>query len=89
MEDTAIQQKIQEKLQSGLLPIHADLSPDTILFVHVMNGTGAPCSACDEPIMPVEARVIYHTLYKQTLQFHGICERLWKETGARDQHEHP
>ena len=89
MEDTAIQQKIQEKLQSGLLPIHADLSPDTILFVHVMNGTGAPCSACDEPIMPVETRVIYHTLYNQTLQFHDSCGRLWKETGARDQHEHP
>ena len=89
MEETTIRRKIQEKLARGALPIHADPAPEASVYSHEGQGTGEPCSACDEPIAPHEERVIYGADPNQVLQWHARCEQLWHEARTRDRRESP
>ena len=84
MDEAAIRQKIQEKLQRGALPIYAQAAPEASLHSHAGEGTGEPCSACDEPIAPHEECVIYVADSHQILQLHARCEQLWTEARTRD-----
>jgi hypothetical protein len=45
MDEATIRQKIQEKLQRGALPIHAQAAPEASIYSNVGEGTGDPCSA--------------------------------------------
>jgi hypothetical protein len=87
MDEATIRQKIEEKLQHGALPIHAQSAPEASLYSNVGEGTGEPCSACDEPIAPHEERVIYAADANQVMQLHARCEQLWNEARTRDRHE--
>jgi hypothetical protein len=89
MDEATIRQKIQEKLQRGALPIHAQPAPEASIYSNVGEGTGEPCSACDEPITPHEERVIYAADPAQVIQLHGRCEQLWNEERMRDRREQP
>ena len=84
MDEATIRQKIQEKLQHGALPIHAQSAPEASLYSHEGQGTGEPCSACDEPIAPHEERVIYAADANQIIQLHARCEQLWHEVRTCD-----
>jgi hypothetical protein len=75
MEEATIRQKIQETLQHGALPIHAQAAPEASRYSHVGEGTGEPCSACDEPITPHEERVIYADLLRRLS--HAPAGRWW------------
>jgi hypothetical protein len=89
MDEATIRQKIQEKLQRGALPIHAEPAPEASLYSNVGEGPGEPCHACDEPIAPHEERMIYGADPNQVIQLHGRCEQLWTETRTRDRREPP
>lgn len=89
MDETTIRQKIQEKLQRGALPIHAQVAPEASIYSNVGEGTGEPCSACDDPIAPHEERVIYAADPNQVIQLHERCEQLWNEARTRDRREQP
>jgi hypothetical protein len=86
-DDATIRRKIQEKLARGALPIHAEPAPEASLYSNEGEGTGAPCSACDEPITPHEERVIYGADSHQILQLHARCEQLWTEARTHDRHQ--
>jgi hypothetical protein len=81
MDEATTRQKIQEKLQRGALPIHAQVAPEASIYSNVGEGTGEPCSACDDPIAPREERVIYAAdpnqvgsdSFSSSLQKHGPC----------------
>jgi hypothetical protein len=87
MDEATIRQKIQEKLQRETLPIYAEPAPEASLYSNVGEGTGEPCSACDEPITPHEERVIYGADPHQVLQLHARCEQLWTEARTHDRHQ--
>jgi hypothetical protein len=87
MEEATIRQKIQEKLQHGALPIHAQVAPEASLYSNVGEGTGEPCSACDDPIAPHEERVIYAADPNRVIQLHARCEQLWNEARTRSRGE--
>jgi hypothetical protein len=89
MDDAMIRQKIQEKLQRGALPIHAQAALEASLYSNVGEGTGEPCSACDDPIPPHEERVIYGADPHQVIQLHARCEQLWTEERTRNRREQP
>jgi hypothetical protein len=89
IDEATIRQKIQEKLQHGALPIDAEPAPEASLYSNEGQGTGEPCSACDEPITPHEERVIYGADATQVIQFHARCEQLWTEARTRDRRELP
>ena len=89
MDEATIRQKIQEKLRHGALPIHAQAAPEASLYSNVGEGTGEPCSACDEPIRPHEERVIYAAAATHVIQLHARCEQLWNEARTRDRSEQP
>jgi hypothetical protein len=89
MDEATIRQKIQEKLRRGALPMHAQAAPEASLYSNVGEGTGEPCSACDDPITPDEERVIYAADPNQVLQLHARCEQLWNEERTRDRREQP
>jgi hypothetical protein len=89
MDEATIRQKIQEKLAHGALPIDAQAAPEASLYSNVGQGTGEPCSACDEPIAPHEERVIYGAEPNQVMQLHERCERLWHEARTRDRPDQP
>jgi hypothetical protein len=89
MDEATIRQKIQEKLQHGLLPIQAEPAPEASIYSNEGQGTGERCSACDEPIMPHEARMIYAADATQIIQLHARCEQLWHEARTRERHEQP
>jgi len=89
MDEATIRQTIQEKLERGALPIHAEPAPEASLYSNEGEGTGEPCSACDEPITPHEERVIYGADSHRILQLHARCEQLWTEARTRDRHEPP
>jgi hypothetical protein len=89
MDEATIRQKIQEKLQRGALPIHAQVAPEASIYSNVGEGTGEPCSACDDPIAPHEERVIYAADPNQVIQLHERCEQLWNEARTRDRREQP
>jgi hypothetical protein len=89
MEEATIRQKIEEKLRRGALPLHAQAAPEASVYSNVGEGTGAPCSACDEPIAPHEERVIYGADATQIMQLHARCEQLWHEARTRDRREPP
>jgi hypothetical protein len=89
MDETTIRRKIQEKLARGALPIHAELAPEASLYSNKGEGTGEPCSACDEPITPHEERVIYGADPHQVIQLHARCEQLWTEARTRDREAPP
>jgi hypothetical protein len=89
MDETAIRQRIRDKLQQGELPVGALVSSDPSIAVNVGVGTGTPCSACDEPIRTPEARLIYQGSLKRVIQFHDTCDRLWQEECERYRREHP
>jgi hypothetical protein len=89
MDEATIRQKIQEKLERGALPIDAQSAPEASIYSNVGQGTGEPCSACDEPIAPHEERVIYAAEPNQVIQLHERCERLWNEERTRDRPEQP
>jgi hypothetical protein len=44
MDETAIRQRIQDKLQQDELPVGALVSSDPSIAVNVGVGTGTPCS---------------------------------------------
>jgi hypothetical protein len=89
MEEATIRQTIEEKLRRGALPRDAQAAPEASLYSHVGEGTGEPCSACDEPIAPHEARVIYGADLNQVLQWHARGEQLWTEARTRDRRASP
>jgi hypothetical protein len=89
MDEATIRREIQEKLARGALPLHAEPAPEASLYSHAGEGTGEPCSACDEPITPEEERVIYGADPNQVLQMHARCEQLWTEARTRDRGEPP
>jgi hypothetical protein len=89
MDETMIRQKIEEKLRRGALPSDAQAAPEASVYSNVGEGTGEPCSACDEPIAPYEERVIYGADPNQVLQWHARCEQLWHEARTRDRRESP
>jgi hypothetical protein len=89
MEEAMIRQKIEEKLRRGALPIDAQAAPEASLYSNVGEGTGEPCSACDEPITPHEERVIYAAAPNQVMQLHARCEQLWHEARTRARREPP
>jgi hypothetical protein len=89
MDEATIRRKIQEKLACGALPLHAEPAPEASLYSHEGEGTGEPCSACDEPITPEEERVIYGADPNQVIQMHARCEQLWTEARTRDRGEPP
>jgi hypothetical protein len=89
MDEATIRQEIQEKLRHGALPIHAQSAPEASIYSNVGEGTGEPCSACDEPITPQEERVIYAADANQIIQLHERCEQLWNEARTRDRREPP
>jgi hypothetical protein len=89
MNEATIRQKIQEKLQHGALPIHAEPAPEASIYSNVGKGTGELCSACDEPITPHEERVIHAADATQVIQLHARCEQLWNEARTRDPRELP
>jgi hypothetical protein len=87
MDEATIRQKIQEKLQRGTLPIDAEPAPEASLYSNEGEGTGEPCSACDEPIAPHEERVIYGADPHQVIQLHARREQLWTEARTRARRE--
>jgi hypothetical protein len=89
MDEATIRRKIQEKLARGALPIYAEPTPEASLYSNEGQGTGEPCSACDEPIWPHQERVIYGADPNQALQWHARCEQLWTEARTRDRREPP
>ena len=89
MDEATIRRKIQEKLARGALPLHAEPAPEASLYSHAGEGTGEPCSTCDEPITPEDERVIDGADPNQVLQMHARCEQLWTEAHTRDRGEPP
>jgi len=70
MDQTTVE-KILAKMSDGLLPVQ---EPKKTWGGY---GSGNPCAACDEPILPhlVEHEV---DLESTTLLFHAACDAMWR-----------
>ena len=80
MEEAAIRAKIRRQLQANSLPQHlppTDTSPAPAM--RTGEGTGEPCSACEEPIAPEEPLEECEYPSGQVLRFHGLCYKYWNE----------
>jgi hypothetical protein len=73
---------VRKKLQAGTLPREQPLKFWTSI------GSGKPCMACDEPILPSQTE--YEGQYyddRPPLLLHVHCHRLWE--GERHRHQGP
>ena len=75
MDETKTRERIQHKLQSGLLP--RDMGS---LIVGGSGGSGQSCAVCDEAIKPSDMTPVgYEYASRKRHWFHKRCEEIWQE----------
>ena len=74
---TSLADLVRDKLDAGTLPHESPVK------MWAGNGRGAPCTACDEPIL--RAQVEYEPQYdgRAPIRLHVGCHGLWQDERRR------